>query len=158
MIKKFLGLIALAIGVFLLARCTSHSGERTTQTPNTPPAVEAAPIELLGKTLFIDYGTMKAEVRYQADSLYWKSFTPEKVLTGEGQETPSYAELGDGRFLVTWQEADGTAVSQFIDLKENKVLANILAPLKSKEDTRKPLALAGAAAVISDSAAQPAHP
>jgi hypothetical protein len=101
---------------------------------------------------------MKAEVRYQTDSLYWKSFTPEKVLTGEGQETPSYAELGDGRFLVTWQEADGTSISQFIDLKENKVLANILAPLRSKEDTRKPLALAGAAAVISDSAAQPAHP
>ena len=154
--KKLLGLIALAVGVFLLARCTSHSGESTASSPAAP--VEEVPIELFGKTLFIDYGTMKAEVRYQSDSLYWKTFTPEKVLTGEGCEAPSYGELGDGRFLVTWQDADGTSVSQFIDLKENKVLANILAPLKSKEDTRKPLALAGAAAVISGSAAQPAHP
>ena len=37
---------------------------------------------LIGKTLLLDYGTMKAEVRYQSDSLYWKTFTPEKVLTG----------------------------------------------------------------------------
>ena len=151
--KKLLGLIALAVGVFLLARCTSHSGESTASTPAAP--VEEVPIELFGKTLFIDYGTMKAEVRYQSDS---KTFTPEKVLTGEGREAPSYGELGDGRFLVSWQEEDGTAISQFIDLKENKVLANILAPLKSKDDARKPQVLEGAAAVISDAAAPPVHP
>lgn len=154
--KKLLGLIALAVGVFLLARCTSHSGESTASSPAAP--VEEVPIVLFGKTLFIDYGTMKAEVRYQSDSLYWKTFTPEKVLTGEGREAPSYGELGDGRFLVSWQEEDGTAISQFIDLKENKVLANILAPLKSKDDTRKPQVLEGAAAVISDAAAPPVHP
>ena len=43
---------------------------------------------LIGKTLLLDYGTMKAEVRYDSDSVYWRTMTPEGQLTGQDREIP----------------------------------------------------------------------
>ena len=94
---------------------------------------------LIGETLLLDYGTMKAEVRYDSDSVYWRTMTPEGQLTGQDREIPSYEALGGDRFFVTWQEADGTAVTQIVDLKEGTVMASVLDPAKAKSGDRTPL-------------------
>lgn len=98
---------------------------------------------LIGKTLLLDYGTMKAEVRY--DSVYWRTMTPEGQQTGQDREIPSYEALGGDRFFVTWQEADGTAVTQIVDLREGTVMASVLDPAKAKSGDRTPLVLVGTA-------------
>lgn len=100
---------------------------------------------LIGKTLLLDYGTMKVEVRYDSDSVYWRTMTPEGQLTGQDREIPSYEALGGDRFFVTWQEADGTAVTQIVDLKEGTVMASVLDPAKAKSGDRTPLVLVGTA-------------
>lgn len=115
----------------LLSLGCSQQGE--TASPASDSIASTDSLEgrqvLIGKTLLLDYGTM----------------TPEGQQTGQDREIPSYEALGGDRFFVTWQEADGTAVTQIVDLKEGTVMASVLDPAKAKSGDRTPLVLVGTA-------------
>lgn len=140
-------MIAPLVGGLMMA-CTSGGGTQGQQGADSSKCAAdsvAEPAVLIGKTLMLDYGSMKARVRYEQDSLYWTTFTPEMQETGQAREIPAYEALGDSRFFVTWQEADGTAVTQIVDLKEQTVLASVLDPAQAKAGDRTPLVLVGTA-------------
>lgn len=144
MMKHLLSALAV-LALLSLASCQG-SGTDTGATPadslHTTHPLDSLADGLTGKTFLIDYGQMKAEVFYGADTLHWKTFTPAGEATGEASEVPAYEPLGNGRYFTTWMEADGTAVSQLLDLKEAKIEAFILGPAEAGA-SRSPLILTG---------------
>lgn len=150
---------ALLVLLFVSCQQTGEGQEQATSSPQATVAtkVKEPPAVLIGKTLVIDYGTMLSEVRYQTDSLYWRKLNSEGQTASWGREVPSYETFGDGRFFVTWQQADGTTVTQIVDLREHKVLASIsvIDSMLAVDSARMPLVLIGAAAVAAE---EPPHP
>ena len=157
--KIFILTRALLVLLFVSCQQTGDGQEQTTSSPQATVAtkVKEPPAVLIGKTLVIDYGTMLSEVRYQTDSLYWRKLNSEGQTASWGREVPSYETFGDGRFFVTWQQADGTTVTQIVDLREHKVLASIsvVDSMLAVDSARMPLVLIGAAAVAAE---EPPHP
>ena len=149
----------LLVLLFVSCQQTGNGQEQTASSPQAAATakVKELPAVLIGKTLVIDYGSMLSEVRYQTDSLYWRKLNSEGQTASWGREVPSYETFGDGRFFVTWQQADGTPVTQIVDLREHKVLASIsvIDSMLAVDSARMPLVLIGAAAVAAE---EPAHP
>ena len=149
----------LLVLLFVSCQQTGNGQEQTASSPQAAATakVKELPAVLIGKTLVIDYGSMLSEVRYQTDSLYWRKLNSEGPTASWGREVPSYETFGDGRFFVTWQQADGTTVTQIVDLREHKVLASIsvIDSMLAVDSARMPLVLIGAAAVAAE---EPAHP
>lgn len=130
--------IACALGAMALMSLGSCSSSSSTSCCTTDSLAD----QLTGKTLLLDYGQMKAEVSYEADSLHWKTFDASGQPTGEASEHPLYLQLDGQRYFVTWMEADGTAVSQILDFDTDSLQAFILAPVDSTTN-RMPLKLTG---------------
>lgn len=97
--------------------------------------------ELLGKTLVINYGDSEAEIRYQLNELHWTLRQGDQL--SQGSERPSYQLLEDDKYLVTWQEADGTVISQVLNLWEEEVQTYVYAPLQDSNSPRLPQILLG---------------
>lgn len=139
-----------ALALVSLASCQPASEQ-------TKPAIDSLATDeagasldsLLGKTLRLDYGQLIAEVTYGADTLHWKTFTPELEPTGEGDELPAYQALGGGRYFISWMEADGTSVSQLLDLGK-KTLDAYLLMMVSPTAPRKPVHLQGSVQQLAD--------
>lgn len=157
--KIFILTHALLVLLFVSCQQTGDGQEQTASSPQAAAAskVKEPPALLIGKTLVIDYGSMLSEVRYQTDSLYWRKLNSEGQTASWGREVPSYETFGDGRYFVTWTQADGTTVTQIVDLREHKVLASIsvIDSMLAVDSARMPLVLIGAAAVAAE---EPAHP
>lgn len=149
--KRFLPLVALALTA--LASSCSGCGEGKQccqqQTAAATDSLEGRST-LIGKTLALDYGSMRAEVYYGQDTLRWTTYSNEGKSVDKGDELAAYEALGADRFLVTWQEADGTAVSQIVDLRELTVLAHITAPISDQAENRQPMALVGAVQILKE--------
>lgn len=109
----FIGASALC-----LALAFTSCGESTSQQTNV--AAEVQPMEemtLIGKTLELDYGTMKAVATYTSETeLTWTSQVRDVELVNTQQYT--YVRLSPTQFFLNWLEADGTNVSQVIDLEQ----------------------------------------
>lgn len=81
-------------------------------------------LELIGKTLLLKYSTgMMAEVSYTSPTtVHWVTLENGQA-TGEGDEAMDYQRLSGYQFFLSWIEADGTSVSQVVDLKGLTVTA-----------------------------------
>lgn len=147
-----------AVALLGLVSCQGSTKTSTTDSTASPAtttdsltAAVSAPVgptdELLDRTFRLDYGEMVAEVTYGIDTLHWKTFTPEGKQTGEGKEQPAYHPLDGNRYLVAWMEADGTSVSQLVDLSEHAIHAAIFAPVASVP-SREPMTLTGTVTLV----------
>ena len=108
--------------VALLGSCngTQQNGNSDALAGN--PAGDS--LELIGKTLLLKYSTgMMAEVSYVSPTaVHWVTLENGQA-TGEGDEAMDYQRLSGYQFFLSWIEADGTSVSQVVDLKGFTVTA-----------------------------------
>lgn len=101
--------------------CSPSGEQQTSQASQTQQ--DTTVYQLIGKKLLLDYGTMQAKVAYLTEeTLHWEITLPDGNLS-QGDERPSYQRLSPSSFFVSWIEADGTSVSQVLDLKEKSVKA-----------------------------------
>lgn len=118
--KKSFLLVALVAASALVA-CSGTSQCKVQDT--TAVAQDSSELQLVGKRLLLDYGDMQAEVDYLSESsLHWAIKLPDGTQT-EGNEEVSYRRLSPSSFFVSWIEADGTTVSQVLDLRTKSVQA-----------------------------------
>lgn len=148
MMKKQLCLIGLMLMPFLAA-CSG--GGQNSHAVETLSAADSTETQLIGQKLLLDYGTMQARVDYRSEqSLHWEITLADGSLT-QGDETMSYERLSPSSYFVSWIEADGTTVSQVLDLKEKTVRAYLTVPA----DSTAPDARGGRSALLLKGHIQP---
>lgn len=108
--------------VALLASCSGTQQNGNSDALAGNPARDS--LELIGKTLLLKYSTgMMAEVSYVSPTaVHWATFENGEA-TGEGDEELTYRRLNGYQFFLSWIEADGSSVSQVVDLKGFTVTA-----------------------------------
>lgn len=103
-----------AVALLASCSCTQQNGNSDALAGN--PAGDS--LELIGKTVLLKYSTgMMAEVSYVSPTaVHWATFENGEA-TGEGDEELTYQRLNGYQFFLSWIEADGSTVSQVVDLK-----------------------------------------
>lgn len=129
-----------SVSLVLLSGC----GERNKEVvPLQKQSTGTDSLTLIGQTLHIDYGNMQAVVTYGQDALVWQTSSPQGELSAHTKEISHYEVLGNGRIMVTWQEATGEVVAQIVDLSARQVKAFIYPPLSEERMNRAAIQLTG---------------
>nr|WP_314651176.1 MoaF N-terminal domain-containing protein [uncultured Porphyromonas sp.] len=131
--RRLFSSLALALG---LCSCHSPTGTSTEQQPTVEPGgtltdtVAAEPPQssdttLVGKRLYFAFDGNSSVVEYLSDRhLHWLS---RDSVHGEkeGEDRYHAQHIESHIFFVNWVEADGTTISQVLDLKERTCQAFI---------------------------------
>ena len=115
-------LFTLAAALSLLTACSGDSSGTKTSQEDAPP-VQTTDTTLVGKRLHLRFPENVSTVEYLSHKhLFWKS---KDSVHGskEGEDNYSVIRIGKSVFFVNWVEADGTTVSQVLDLDERPCLA-----------------------------------
>ncbi len=116
--KKILLLSLLALG------CSKPAPEAPAE--QSQKASEVNPAGLVGKTIEYNYGEDIYHVILDTDStLHWVGVQGgEKGVTGD--ETYFMESLDSSRIFISWDEANGIAVSQVLDFEQGKVYNHLM--------------------------------
>ena len=148
---RLLTLCSLTASLLFTACQRSDTAQKATGEQANAP-VQATDTTLVGKRLYLHFPTNNSTVEYISNShLFWSS---RDSVHGrkEGEDTYHAVRIGSSVFFVNWVEADGTTVSQVLDLKARTCQAfltsNIYSPNKDKRVT---VVLSGKISRIEDS-------
>lgn len=106
--------------------------------------VQSSDTTLVGKRLHLSFPTNESVVEYLSEShLFWRS---QDSVYGrkEGEDRYNVLHIQPHIFFVNWTEADGTTVSQVLDLKARTCQAFLTSPVYQRnEDNRQTVVLSG---------------
>ena len=131
-------LIFLAVAAaFIGCNCPNNkncnqSCSVNTTTPTTEVASVKEPVVLIGKKALLTYPSLKAEVQYLSDNqLHWKTTDPQGQVA-EQTNALTLKAINPTQYFLSWEEDDGTTVSQVIDTEKGTVTAFITYEDKGK--------------------------
>lgn len=131
---RLLTLCSLTASLLFTACQRSDTAQKATcEQANAP--VQATDTTLVGKRLYLHFPTNNSTVEYISNShLFWSS---RDSVHGrkEGEDTYHAVRIGSSVFFVNWVEADGTTVSQVLDLKARTCQAFITSNVYSRDRT-----------------------
>lgn len=143
-------LFTLAAALSLLTACSGDSSGTKTSQEDAPP-VQTTDTTLVGKRLHLRFPENVSTVEYLSHKhLFWRS---KDSVHGskEGEDNYSVIRIGASVFFVNWVEADGTTVSQVLDLKEHTCQTFLTSNIFSKKkDKRVTVVLSGTIEKIED--------
>lgn len=114
----------------LLASCASPPADQPAEEKQPMDLASATvaytPDSLVGKTIEYRYGSDVYHVTIDTDStLHWRGIEGgEKGVTGN--ETYFMESLDPSRIFISWDEANGIAVSQVLDFSQGKVYNHLM--------------------------------
>ncbi|MBF1311309.1 MAG: MoaF N-terminal domain-containing protein [Porphyromonas sp.] len=143
-------LFTLAAALLLLTACSGDSSGTKTSQEDAPP-VQTTDTTLVGKRLHLRFPDNISTVEYLSHKhLFWRS---KDSVHGskEGEDNYSAVRIGTSVFFVNWVEADGTTVSQVLDLDERTCKAFITSNVYSRNQaSRSTSVLSGTIEKIED--------
>ena len=131
---RLLTLCSLTASLLFTACQRSDTAQKATGEQANAP-VQATDTTLIGKRLHLKFPTNSSTVEYISDShLFWSS---RDSVHGrkEGEDTYHAVRIDTSVFFVNWVEADGTTVSQVLDLKAHTCQAFITSNVYSRDRT-----------------------
>ena len=147
---RLLTLCSLTASLLFTACQRSDTAQKTTGEQANAP-VQATDTTLVGKRLYLHFPTNNSTVEYISNShLFWSS---RDSVHGrkEGEDTYHAVRIGSSVFFVNWVEADGTTVSQVLDLKARTCQTFLTSNIFSKKrDKRVTVVLSGSIEKIED--------
>ena len=139
---RLLTLYTLTASLFFTACHSSDSAHKASHEQAAP--IQATDTTLVGKRLHLHFPTNSSTVEYISDDhLFWSS---RDSIHGykEGEDTYHAVRIDSSVFFVNWVEADGTTVSQVLDLKEHTCQTFLTSNIFSKKkDKRVTVVLSG---------------
>ena len=146
---RLLTLYTLTASLFFTACHSSDSAHKTSHEQAAP--VQATDTTLVGKRLHLHFPTNSSTVEYISDDhLFWSSRDSVHGYK-EGEDTYHAVRIDSSVFFVNWVEADGTTVSQVLDLKEHTCQTFLTSNIFSKKkDKRVTVVLSGSIEKIED--------
>ena len=146
---RLLTLCTLTASLFFTACHSSDSAHKASHEQAAP--IQATDTTLVGKRLHLHFPTNSSTVEYISDDhLFWSS---RDSIHGykEGEDTYHAVRIDSSVFFVNWVEADGTTVSQVLDLKEHTCQTFLTSNIFSKKkDKRVTVVLSGTIEKIED--------
>lgn len=146
---RLLTLYTLTASLFFTACHSSDSAHKASHEQAAP--IQATDTTLVGKRLHLHFPTNSSTVEYISDDhLFWSS---RDSIHGykEGEDTYHAVRIDSSVFFVNWVEADGTTVSQVLDLKEHTCQTFLTSNIFSKKkDKRVTVILSGTIEKIED--------
>ena len=146
---RLLTLYTLTASLFFTACHSSDSAHKASHEQAAP--IQATDTTLVGKRLHLHFPTNSSTVEYISDDhLLWSS---RDSIHGykEGEDTYHAVRIDSSVFFVNWVEADGTTVSQVLDLKEHTCQTFLTSNIFSKKkDKRVTVVLSGTIEKIED--------
>ena len=146
---RLLTLYSLTASLFFTACHSSDSAHKASHEQAAP--IQATDTTLVGKRLHLHFPTNSSTVEYISDDhLFWSS---RDSIHGykEGEDTYHAVRIDSSVFFVNWVEADGTTVSQVLDLKEHTCQTFLTSNIFSKKkDKRVTVVLSGTIEKIED--------
>ena len=146
---RLLTLYTLTASLFFTACHSSDSAHKASHEQAAP--VQATDTTLVGKRLHLHFPTNSSTVEYISDDhLFWSS---RDSIHGykECEDTYHAVRIDSSVFFVNWVEADGTTVSQVLDLKEHTCQTFLTSNIFSKKkDKRVTVVLSGTIEKIED--------
>ena len=127
-------LFTLAAALLLLTACSRDSSGTETSQEDAPP-VQTTDTTLVGKRLHLRFPDNFSTVEYLSHKhLFWRS---RDSVHGrkEGEDIYHAVRIDTSVFFVNWVEADGTTVSQVLDLKARTCQAFITSNVYSRDRT-----------------------
>ena len=146
---RLLTLYTLTASLFFTACHSSDSAHKASHEQAAP--IQATDTTLVGKRLHLHFPTNSSTVEYISDDhLFWSS---RDSIHGykEGEDTYHAVRIDSSVFFVNWVEADGTTISQVLDLKEHTCQTFLTSNIFSKKkDKRVTVVLSGTIEKIED--------
>lgn len=146
---RLLTLYTLTASLFFTACHSSDSAHKASHEQAAP--IQSTDTTLVGKRLHLHFPTNSSTVEYISDDhLFWSS---RDSIHGykEGEDTYHAVRIDSSVFFVNWVEADGTTVSQVLDLKEHTCQTFLTSNIFSKKkDKRVTVVLSGIIEKIED--------
>lgn len=147
---RLLSLCSLTASL-IITSCHSSDTSQKAHSEQAPSPVQSTDTTLVGKRLYLNFPTNSSTVEYISDDhLFWSS---RDSVHGhkESEDTYHAVRIGSSVFFVNWVEADGTTVSQVLDLKARTCQAFITSNIFSKKkDKRVTVVLSGTIEKIED--------
>ena len=139
---RLLTLYTLTASLFFTACHSSDSAHKASHEQAAP--IQATDTTLVGKRLYLHFPTNSSTVEYISDDhLFWSSRDSVHGYK-EGEDTYHAVRIDSSVFFVNWVEADGTTVSQVLDLKEHTCQTFLTSNIFSaKKDKRVTVVLSG---------------
>ena len=139
---RLLTLYTLTASLFFTACHSSDSAHKASHEQAAP--IQATDTTLVGKRLHLHFPTNSSTVEYISDDhLFWSSRDSVHGYK-EGEDTYHAVRIDSSVFFVNWVEADGTTVSQVLDLKEHTCQTFLTSNIFSKKkDKRVTVVLSG---------------
>ena len=135
----------------IVTSCHSSDTSQKAHSEQAPSPVQSTDTTLVGKRLYLNFPTNSSTVEYISDDhLFWSS---RDSVHGhkESEDTYHAVRIGSSVFFVNWVEADGTTVSQVLDLKEHTCQTFLTSNIFSKKkDKRVTVVLSGTIEKIED--------
>ena len=135
----------------IVTSCHSSDTSQKAHSEQAPSPVQSTDTTLVGKRLYLNVPTNSSTVEYISDDhLFWSS---RDSIHGykEGEDTYHAVRIDSSVFFVNWVEADGTTVSQVLDLKEHTCQTFLTSNIFSKKkDKRITVVLSGTIEKIED--------
>ena len=135
----------------IVTSCHSSDTSQKAHSEQDPSPVQSTDTTLVGKRLYLNFPTNSSTVEYISnDHLFWSS---RDSVHGhkESEDTYHAVRIGSSVFFVNWVEADGTTVSQVLDLKEHTCQTFLTSNIFSKKkDKRVTVVLSGSIEKIED--------
>ena len=146
---RLLTLYTLTASLFFSACHSSDSAHKASHEQAAP--IQATDTTLVGKRLHLHFPTNSSTVEYISDDhLFWSSRDSVHGYK-EGEDTYHTVRIDSSVFFVNWVEADGTTVSQVLDLKEHTCQTFLTSNIFSKKkDKRVTVVLSGTIEKIED--------
>ena len=146
---RLLTLYTLTASLFFPACHSSDSAHKASHEQAAP--IQATDTTLVGKRLHLHFPTNSSTVEYISDDhLFWSSRDSVHGYK-EGEDTYHAVRIDSSVFFVNWVEADGTTVSQVLDLKEHTCQTFLTSNIFSKKkDKRVTVVLSGTIKKIED--------
>lgn len=146
---RLLTLYTLTASLFFTACHSSDSAHKASHEQAAP--IQATDTTLVGKRLYLHFPTNSSTVEYISDDhLFWSSRDSVHGYK-EGEDTYHAVRIDSSVFFVNWVEADGTTVSQVLDLKEHTCQTFLTSNIFSKKkDKRVTVVLSGTIEKIED--------
>lgn len=135
----------------LVTSCHSSDTSQKAHSEQAPSPVQSTDTTLVGKRLYLNFPTNSSTVEYISDDhLFWSSRDSVHGYK-EGEDTYHAVRIDSSVFFVNWVEADGTTVSQVLDLKEHTCQTFLTSNIFSKKkDKRVTVVLSGSIEKIED--------
>ena len=147
---RLLSLCSLTASL-IVTSCHSSDTSQKAHSEQAPSPVQSTDTTLIGKRLYLNFPTNSSTVEYISDDhLFWSS---RDSVHGhkESEDTYHAVRIDSSVFFVNWVEADGTTVSQVLDLKARTCQAFITSNVFSKKkDKRVTVVLSGTIEKIED--------